>query len=40
MLRERGIVPIWETSEQFAAFTSSVSVSAGTLLRELGLARA
>ncbi len=40
MLRERGIVPIWETSEQFTAFTSRVSETAGTLLRELGLARA
>lgn len=40
MLRERGIVPIWESSEQFAAFASRVSDTAGALLRELGLARA
>ncbi len=40
MLRERGIVPIWENSEQFTTFTSQVSDTAGALLRELGLARA
>lgn len=40
MMRDRGIVPIWETSEQFSAFASRVSETAGGLLRELGLARA
>jgi tripartite-type tricarboxylate transporter receptor subunit TctC len=40
LMRDRGIVPIWESSEQFAAFASRTSETAGTLLRELGLARA
>jgi tripartite-type tricarboxylate transporter receptor subunit TctC len=40
MMRDRGIVPIWESSEAFAAFASRTSEVAGTLLRELGLARA
>jgi tripartite-type tricarboxylate transporter receptor subunit TctC len=39
MMRDRGIVPIWESSEAFADFTSRVSESAAVLLRELGLAR-
>jgi tripartite-type tricarboxylate transporter receptor subunit TctC len=40
LMRDRGIVPIWESSEAFAAFASRTSETAAALLRELGLARA
>jgi tripartite-type tricarboxylate transporter receptor subunit TctC len=39
MMRARGIVPIWESSEAFQAFAARVSDTSGVLLRELGLAR-
>lgn len=39
MMRARGIVPRWESSEAFQAFAARTSDTAGGLLRELGLAR-
>ena len=39
MMRARGIVPIWESSEAFAAFASQASETNAALLRELGLVR-
>jgi len=39
MMRARGIVPIWESSEAFAAFAAQASETNAALLRELGLVR-
>ena len=39
MMRARGIVPIWERSEAFAAFASQASETNAALLRDLGLVR-
>ncbi|WP_291296214.1 tripartite tricarboxylate transporter substrate binding protein [Elioraea sp.] len=38
-MTDRGIVPIWESSEAFASFASRTSDTAGGLLRDLGLVR-
>ena len=39
VLAERGITPIWETPEEFAAFAADFSKMTGELLTELGLAK-
>jgi tripartite-type tricarboxylate transporter receptor subunit TctC len=38
-MKERGITPVWETSEQTQAFAAKFSATAGELLKELGLAK-
>lgn len=38
-MKERGITPVWETSEEARAFAAKFSTTAGQLLKELGLAK-
>ncbi|MCL4764806.1 MAG: tripartite tricarboxylate transporter substrate binding protein [Hyphomicrobiaceae bacterium] len=38
-LKDRGITPVWETPEQFAAFAGNFSKTAGEILTDLGLAK-
>lgn len=38
-MKERGIAPVWETSEQSRAFAVKFAETAGVLLKDLGLAK-
>jgi tripartite-type tricarboxylate transporter receptor subunit TctC len=38
-MKERGITPVWETSDQARAFAAKFAETAGTLLKDLGLAK-
>jgi putative tricarboxylic transport membrane protein len=38
-MKERGITPVWETSEQARAYAAKFAITAGELLKELGLAK-
>jgi tripartite-type tricarboxylate transporter receptor subunit TctC len=38
-MKERGITPVWETSEQARAFAAGFAETAGALLKDLGLAK-
>ncbi|MBE9605457.1 tripartite tricarboxylate transporter substrate binding protein [Acetobacteraceae bacterium H6797] len=38
--KDRGIVPVWDTPEEFKAYIKTFGESSATLLRELGLSRA
>lgn len=38
-MKERGITPVWETSEQTRAFAARFAETAGGLLKDLGLAK-
>jgi len=38
-MKERGITPVWETSDQARAFAAKFADTAGTLLKDLGLAK-
>jgi tripartite-type tricarboxylate transporter receptor subunit TctC len=38
-MKERGITPVWETSDEARAFAAKFSTTAGQLLKELGLAK-
>ena len=38
-MKERGITPVWETSDQSLKFVAGFATTAGSLLKELGLAK-
>jgi tripartite-type tricarboxylate transporter receptor subunit TctC len=38
-MKERGITPVWETSEEARAYAAKFGTTAGQLLKELGLAK-
>ena len=38
-MKERGITPVWETSDEARAFAAKFSTTAGQLLKEIGLAK-